>query len=68
MLITPAYTDLKSVKAVREAFEAGKDFTVMDIDSPYRGKPCNKADLVNAGIRQVTVRYAYMSKVTIINF
>lgn len=43
--LTPAYgRDYKSGSDAREDFEAGLDFILNDISSPYDGKPCSIRD------------------------
>ena len=64
MTLTPAYgRDYNSQKAVKEDFAAGKDFIVNDITSRWDGKPCNRADLLTAGVKNVQIRYARNTKV-----
>lgn len=66
MEIAPAYgRDYKSAKAVREDWEAGKDFIITDIQ--YASQYINKEDVVNYGVKTLTVRYGQLRKVTVIN-
>lgn len=65
--LTPAYgRDYKSQKALKADFDAGKDFIVNDFSSPWDGKPCNKTDLIKAGIKQVKARYKALTQVMMI--
>lgn len=58
--VTPAYgRDYKSLAAAKADWEAGKDFILQDITSPWDGKPCNKEDMKDA---HVIVRYGKMRK------
>ncbi len=53
--LVPAYgRDYKNRKEVLAAFEAGKDFIMLNLaGSTY----CNKQDLVSLGIKSVAIRY-----------
>jgi hypothetical protein len=63
MTLTPAYgRDYKSQKAALEAFNAGQDFIIKDVFSPYDGKPVNKPQLVAAGTTRVCIRYGQLRK------
>jgi hypothetical protein len=67
MTLTPAYgRDYKSVKAVKEDFDAGKDFMINDVSSKDDGRYANKEDLIQAGVKAVKIRYARLTKVTIL--
>lgn len=59
--------DYKSALAVRIALAEENDFIVADMSSPWDGKPCNIADLRQAGIRTANVRYAQLRKVTVVD-
>ena len=64
--VIPAYgRDYKSVKEVKEAYEAGKDFIIQDMFSGNDGRAVNKEDAVREGV-QLKVRYAKLTKVVII--
>lgn len=65
MTLTPAYgRDYKSIKAVQDDFDAGKDFLINDfINTQNHGRYANKEDLVGTGLKSVKVRYAKMTKV-----
>ena len=65
--LTPAYgRDYKSRKAVETDFNGNKDFILVDMFSPWNGKPCNKSDLASAGYGSVSIRYGKLRKVTIV--
>lgn len=67
LTLVPAYgRDYKSKREVMEAWDAGKDFIVQDMMSPYDGKPINKADALAAGVRNVNIRYKRMRSVAVI--
>jgi hypothetical protein len=62
MTLTPAYgRDYKSKKAVLTDWNAGKDFIIQDILSPWCGKPANKEDLT--GTKNIVIRYDKNRKV-----
>ena len=55
--VTPAYgRDYKSGKAAKADWAAGKDFIINDMFNKYDGKPINKSDADNAGIK-VIIRF-----------
>lgn len=63
--LSPAYgRDYKSVKAVKEDFNADKDFIIGDFHNPWCGKPTNRSDLVKAGYTTANIRYDRMTKLT----
>lgn len=65
MTLTPAYgRDYKSEAAAVADFEAGKDFIIADIVSPWCGKPANKQDLKSIGETRVMLRYDRLRKIT----
>ena len=67
--LTPAYgRDYRSAKAVKADFEAGKDFIMADVDSPWSNKPCNKESLIKAGIRAVNIRFKGNANLTVVKF
>jgi len=64
MTLTPAYgRDYKSKKEVQADLDAGKDFLVSDMFSPWDGKPVNKAQLLEQGLTSVMVRYKRLTSV-----
>ena len=64
MNLTMAYgRDAKSIKAVKEMLQAGKDFIIADITHPYCGKPVNAEQLRGEGLKEVYIRYAGNRKV-----
>ncbi len=65
--LTPAYgRDYKSAKAARLDFDADKDFIISDYFSKWDGKPANRADLLSAGYREVTLRFSKLMKVCVV--
>ena len=67
MTIVPTYgRDYKSIDAVKADFNAGKDFRIEDMSSPYNGKSVNKTDLLKANVDKVTIRYAKLRKVLVL--
>ena len=44
LTLVPAYGDYKSQKAVKEAWDAGKDFRIASITHPDDGRYINKHD------------------------
>ncbi len=67
MTLVPAYgRDYKSKKEIEADLNAGKDFILNDMSSPYDGKPINKQNLIEAGQTMVNVRYGKLRKVTIV--
>ena len=55
--VTPAYgRDYKSGKAAKADWAADKDFIINDMFNKYDGKPINKSDADNAGIK-VIIRF-----------
>lgn len=64
MHLVPAYgRDYKSQAAVLADFNAGKDFKIADISSPYDGAYVNKEQIVKDGIKRVTIRYKQLRSV-----
>ena len=63
--LTPAYgRDYKSKAEAIEAWEDGQDFILNDFASMFDGKPCNHADLSEAGEYDfVNIRYAKLRRV-----
>ena len=66
--VTPAYgRDYKSKAEVVAAWEAGKDFILQDMSSPYDGKPINKQDAAGIpGLRAVNLRYKKNTQVAVV--
>jgi hypothetical protein len=65
LTLSPAYgRDYRSIKAVKDDFNANKDFIIETFLDPYCGKPCNKSDLKRSGHKSVMIRYQKMTKVT----
>ena len=63
--LVPAYgRDYKSKKEVKEAFNSGKDFKIMDISNPWDGRYASRVELTE--YRQVRIRYSKLRKVCII--
>lgn len=64
MHLVPAYgRDYKNQTAVLADFNAGKDFKIADISSPYDGAYVNKEQIVKNGIKRVTIRYKQLRSV-----
>lgn len=63
--VVPAWgSDYKSQKAVKDAWNAGKDFIVQDMFSQWNGKPVNKEDAERyAPGSKFMVRYDRLTKV-----
>jgi len=65
--VTPAYgRDYKSAKAAKADWEAGKDFILQDISSPWDGKPINKEDAMKAKFPGVNIRFKGMTKIVVV--
>lgn len=61
--VIPAYgRDYKSQKAVKEAFDAGKDFIIQDFFSGNDGRAVNKEDARREGLT-LSIRYDRLTKV-----
>ena len=61
--VTPAYgRDYKSAKAAKTDWNAGKDFILQDITSPWDGKPINK-EQADAENYKVNIRYKRMTQI-----
>lgn len=55
MTLLPAYgRTYKNAAAIQADWDAGKDFIISDMSSPYDGKPVNKQDLSG---QSVFIRY-----------
>jgi hypothetical protein len=66
--VVPAYgRDYKSKKEILADWEAGKDFQICDISSPFDGSYVNKEDAEkDSGVWEVHVRYARLTKIAAI--
>ena len=63
MTLVPSYgRDYNSAKAVREDFNAGKDFKIVSV-GPNIGRQCSVRDLKG---QTVTLRYAKLSKAIVV--
>lgn len=66
LTLTPAYgRDYQSAEAAQADWEANKDFKIASI-GPHCGRYINKPDAVNNGIVRVGIRYAKLTKKTIV--
>jgi hypothetical protein len=64
MTLIPAYgRDYRNKKDAQADLDANKDFILCDLLSPWDGKPINRPQLVEEGVKTVTVRYAKRRKV-----
>ena len=62
--VIPAYgRDYTSAKAAIADWNAGKDFIVASMHSPYAGKYVNRDDAAREML-QVMIRYAKLTKIT----
>lgn len=67
MTLIPAYgRDYKSKKAAQADFDADKDFIIADISSQWDGKPVNKSQLKEEGVREVNLRYKALTQIAVI--
>jgi hypothetical protein len=65
--LTPAYgRDYKSKKEIQADLDADKDFEIADVFGGNAGRKVNKTQLKELGIAAVNVRYAKLTKVTIL--
>jgi len=65
--VSPAFgRDYKSKAAAEADFNENKDFIIESFMDPYCGKPANKSDLKGAGYTHVELRYAKLTKLTIV--
>jgi hypothetical protein len=66
--VVPAYgRDYKSKKEVLADWNAGKDFKVCDISSPFDGSSVNKEDAEkDSDLWEVHVRFAKLAKIAAI--
>lgn len=64
MTLTPAYgRDYKSIKAVKEDWEADKDFVIASY-GPDEGRYINRAQALSIPHTTFSVRYAKQTKIT----
>jgi hypothetical protein len=63
LTLTPAFRDYRSAKEVKAAFEADKDFVIADIVHPDCGRYVNRPQLVEAGVKEVMIRYKRLTQV-----
>lgn len=68
LTLIPFLKDYKSIKEVKEDFEANHDFVIATMMHPYSGKPANKRDLKGAGETEVHIRYDRLRKITAVKF
>jgi len=67
MTLTPAYgRDYKNKRDVLTDYNAGKDFVIQHIMSPFGGKYANKQDLATHG-EPVKIRYGSLMKLIVID-
>jgi hypothetical protein len=65
--LTPAYgRDYKSKKEAQADLDADKDFIIADVFGGNAGRAVNKSQLKELDIAAVNVRYAKLTKVTIL--
>jgi hypothetical protein len=65
--LSPAYgRDFKSRRDAEENFASNQDWRIESIASGYAGAYATRAELKNAGIQEVELRYAKLTKVTIV--
>lgn len=65
--VIPAYgRDYRNKAQAIADWEAGKDFILQDISSPWDGKPINKEDAVRAGFREVNIRFKNMRQIAVV--
>jgi hypothetical protein len=65
--VTPAYgRDYRSKAQAIADWEAGKDFILQDVMSPWDGKPINKEDAERSGFRTIKIRYKQMRQIAVV--
>jgi len=63
VMLVPAYgRDYKTKKAVKEAWDAGKDFRIADMSSPDDGRYTSKSDWEG---KHVAIRYKGLTEVAV---
>ena len=66
MTLTPAYgRDYSSAEAVIKDYQAGKDFIINDVTSPYHGKYCSSRDFPD---QEVKLRYRKLRRATMATY
>jgi hypothetical protein len=65
--VIPAYgRDYKSKREIEMSMKENLDFKISDISSPHDGRYINLAQIVEAGITTVNVRYAKLTKIHVV--
>lgn len=68
--LLPAYgRDFTTAKAALAAFHADKDFILVDMTSPWNGKPCNKRDLKRTYTSEelfIEIRYKQLRSIAVV--
>ena len=65
--VTPAYgRDYTSATKAKLDWEAGQDFILRDVTSPWDGKPINLEDARTAGFQEVNIRYRGLTKLVVV--
>ena len=65
--LSPAYgRDFSTRRAAEENFNANQDWRIESVASGYAGAYATRAELKHAGYREVELRYAKLTKVTIV--
>lgn len=66
--VVPAYgRDYDNAEDAVADFHAGKDFILMDISSPWDGKPGNKPQFKEVGYKQINIRYNQRRDVVVVD-
>ena len=64
IVVKPAYgRDYTSKKKALQDWEAGKDFILCDVTSPWCGKPCSTRDFPVGD--KIEIRYAKLTKLVV---
>ena len=67
LTLSPAYgRDFQSRKDAEANFTSNQDWRIESIHSPWCGSYTTRAELIRAGIREVELRYAKLTKATIV--
>lgn len=67
LTVIPAYgRDYKSAKAAKADWRANRDFIIANITDPYDGKPINRSQWLVENYTSVQIRYAHLTKLTVI--
>lgn len=65
--VTPAYgRDYTSPAKAQADWEAGLDFILRDITSPWDGRPINLEDARGAGFEEVNIRFNQLTQVVVV--